>query len=91
MKLRWSLLFSSMLGLVSPSAWSAGDFSVPPKYHCECFQNVPFEGYIIYVIEKYQGQESWLPLEAPPTNYDGLEECQAAIKVDAICEDLSKM
>lgn len=59
------------------------------KYRCECFQNVPFEGYIIYVVETTNNQESWLTLESAPTNYGNLEECKSEISQNKTCEYLS--
>lgn len=76
---------------VSVSAVASQGARLASRYQCACFQNVPFEGYIIYVIEKYQGQESWLTLEAAPTNYDSETECQAAIQVNKTCDELSRM
>lgn len=62
-----------------------------PSYQCECFQNVPFEGYIIYVVEKFQGRQAWLTLESSPTNYDTDAQCNSAILTNKTCEELAKL
>lgn len=78
-----------LLMAVPALSWSG--VAPSSRYQCACFQNVPFEGYIIYVIEKFQGQESWLTLEASPTNYDSIQACNAEISVNKTCEELGKL
>lgn len=84
-------LFGSLVAVlfVSQSVWAATESK--HSYQCECFQNVPFEGYIIYVVEKFQGSQSWLTLEAAPTNYDTDAQCNAAILVNKTCEELANL
>lgn len=84
-------LLLSLLPLLSLSTVSFAAPENKPSYQCVCFQNVPFDGYIIYVVEKFQGKQSWLTLEAPPTNYDSMEQCNAAIVADKTCEELAKL
>lgn len=84
-------LLRSLLAVlfVSSGAWAAKESK--PSYQCECFQNVPFEGYIIYVVERFEGRQSWLTLESAPTNYDTDAQCKAAILVNKTCEELAKL
>ncbi|HEY1079948.1 MAG TPA: hypothetical protein VGE46_07615 [Bdellovibrio sp.] len=84
-------LFLSLLPCLFVSSVSFATTDAKPSYQCVCFQNVPFEGYIIYVVEKFQGKQSWLTLEAAPTNYDTDAQCNSAILADKTCEELAKL
>ncbi len=60
-------------------------------YRCECFQNIPFEAYQIYVVETSNSEESWMLLDERPSQYDDALTCAAAIAEEKICADLLKM
>lgn len=82
-------LLGIVLTLLVSSVGLAKTQEIKPSYSCQCFQQVPFEAYIIFVVEKIGSEENWLPLEESSTQYDTLEICQAVADTNKICKDLS--
>lgn len=55
---------------------------------CDCFPNVPFEGFKLYVVEKCDGEEKWVTEFYAPT-FDSEDQCRKAITTDTVCQHLS--
>lgn len=54
---------------------------------CDCFPNVPFEGYKLYVVETCNGKEEWSTEYAAPT-FDSEAACRDGIQSDPFCQSL---
>lgn len=62
---------------------------VKPAYRCECEANVPFEGYVIFVVEKCGSDEEWIPLGFRERQYDNMTSCRVAIPANKVCQSLN--
>lgn len=67
----------SIVFLVSGAAF-AGDQTCEPEFRCECAQAVPFESWVIYIVERCGKAERWYLLEYRGTQYTDAAECTRA-------------